>query len=330
MSERAVLLLASLQKRLADEGNLCINIEDAELLCQLEPRHNLDLLALTRLASAVEKTSRDVFTCAIVNAKSGCCQENCAFCAQSGHYKTDVPAYPLLPGTELLKRALAAQEAGLDRFGIVTSGSRLSEKEFSSLLASIAMIKERVSIALCASLGQIDQGRAERLRLAGLIRYHHNLETSASFFPRICGTHDYAEDLATVRAAKAAGLQTCCGGIFGLGEGWPERIELSATLAELEVDCIPFNFLNPIAGTPLQNQPPLKPQEALRIIAIMRLMHPRRDIVICGGRPQTLCAWQNLIFMAGANGLMSGDYLTMPGCRPTDDKHMIEEMGLRP
>lgn len=331
MSKQASLL-GALKKRLAEPGGRPIDPDEALILAALPEEHLLELLALAQLARlGALPQPRPVFACGIANAKSGRCRENCSFCAQSAHYRTAAPVYPLWEQSALAERASYLASIGASRFGVVTSGSSLSDQEFSELAESFrAMRAERSSPGLCASLGQLTKDRAERLRAAGVTRYHHNLETSAGFFPRICTTHAYDDDLATVRTAGQAGLETCCGGLFGLGETWADRVELSAQLAELAVDAIPINFLSPIPGTPLAGRNLLPPAEALRIIAIFRLMHPGRDIIICGGRPATLGTWQAWVFMAGANGLMTGNYLTTPGASPEDDRAMLQELGLRP
>jgi biotin synthase len=171
---------------------------------------------------------------------------------------------------------------------------------------------------------------AERLKESGVTTYHHNLETARSFFDQVCTTHQYDEDINTVHIAKSVGMKTCCGGILGLGETWEQRAELAFTLKELEVDSIPVNFLNPIPGTKMENRQLLSPMEALRSIALFRLVNPEKDIVICGGREVTLGDFQSWVFMAGANGLMVGNYLTTAGRDIKMDMDMIKEVGLHP
>ena len=269
------------------------------------------------------------FTCGIINAKSGRCPENCAFCAQSAHHQTDSPVYPLYDTDTLLRRAEELAANNVDRFGIVTSGTAPSDRDFDALCESALRIGREVKIGLCASLGLLTPERAARLREAGFTSYHHNLETSASHFPSICTTHAYEQDLETVRVARSAGFRVCSCGIFGLGETWEQRIELSQTLTDLGVDSLPLNFLNPIPGTPLGDSPLLPPSEALRVVALMRLLHPEQDVLICGGRSKTFGQWQSWVFAAGANGVMTGNYLTTKGCAFCDDAEMYEVLGLR-
>ena len=310
-------------------GETPLSSAEALELAELPASHTLDILAVASLARAVRKPDA-AFTCGIINAKSGRCPENCAFCAQSAHHTANAPIYPLCDTETLLKRAEELCAANVDRFGIVTSGTALSERDLDALCASALRLRRETGIKLCASLGLLTPERAVRLREAGFSSYHHNLETSASHFSAICTTHDYEQDLDTVRVARAAGLRVCSCGIFGLGETWRQRLELSDTLAGLGVDSLPLNFLNPIPGTPLGDSPLLPPEEALRIIAIMRLLHPERDVLVCGGRSTVLGDWQSWIFAAGANGVMTGNYLTTTGCAFCEDRAMLETLGLRP
>ena len=286
----------------------------------------LDLMAVARLQSV----GPPAFSCGIINAKSGHCQEDCAFCAQSIRNQADALAvYPLLDADTLCRRAERLAGQGVDYMGIVTSGTAPTEQDFAKILAAALLIKKQVGIKLCASLGLLDHPKALALKQAGFTSYHHNLETAASFFPTICSTHGFSQRLATVRNAKAAGLRVCCGGIFGLGESWEQRIELAMTLRELDVDSIPINFLNPIAGTIFERCGPLKPFTAMAIIAMFRLLHPARDLVICGGRTYNLGHWENMVFSAGANGIMVGDYLTTAGGNFNKDMDMFNVLGLK-
>lgn len=301
--------------------------DEARQLAGLEAEHTLDLLAVARQAASLARQT--VFTCGVINAKSGRCPENCAFCAQSAHYETGAPVFPLVDEDAVLRKAQELADAGARRFGIVTSGTAPSDADMDALYRMVRRIRQEVPIVVCASLGMLTPDRARSLKQAGLGRYHHNLETSAGHFSAICSTHTYEQDLESVRAAQAAGLETCSGGIFGLGETWDQRIELSLTLRELDVDSIPVNFLNPIPGTPLEHQPVLRPAEALRILVILRFMHPNRDILVCGGRNVALRDWDAWLFAAGANGLMTGNYLTTTGSTYDRDNAMLRELGLR-
>lgn len=275
-----------------------------------------------------EKTFGDrIECCAIVNAKSGLCAEDCAFCAQSSHHHTDAPVHALISREELVAAAREAEAQGARCFGIVTSGSRVrAGAEFDRVLSAIREIRAATRLAPAASLGLLDHARARALADAGCLTYHHNLETARSFFPKICTTHDYREDVETIEVAKSAGLRVCCGGLFGLGESLEQRVELALTLRELAVDSVPLNFLNPIPGTPLAGSSYLTPLDCLRIIAMFRCLLPNRRIIVCGGRQHNLRDLQSWIFMAGASGAMIGNYLTTSGRQLEDDRQMFRDL----
>ena len=269
-----------------------------------------------------------VFRCGIVNAKSGRCAENCAFCAQSAHHRSAVDIYGLRSADELVDEGLRLAAAGATHYGIVTSGTALNESEIDTVCRVAERLRAGSGLHLCASLGLLSDSAARKLKAAGIDRYHHNLETARSYFDQICTTHSYDEMIATIRTARAAGLEVCSGGIFGMGESWPQRVELAFQLRELEVDSVPVNFLNPIPGTRMEGRSPLPPLEALACIALFRFIHPHRDITVCGGRELTLKDFQSWVFLAGANGLMVGNYLTTRGRGIETDLEMIAALGL--
>lgn len=317
----------SLALRLFEQARSNTPLSPADALTVL----NAKGAALTAILAATHALREEHFgdkieLCSIINAKSGRCAENCAFCAQSAHHATDAPVFPLKTQEEIVSGARQAEADGSHCYGIVTSGTRVREgKEFDRILASLREIRSTTAIDPSASLGILDEASARALRDAGCVTYHHNLETARSFFPNICTTHDYEEDVQTVRVAKAAGMKVCCGGIFGLGESLEQRVELCLTLAELDVDSIPLNFLNPIPGTPLEHQRQLTPMDCLRIIALFRLVHPTKRISVCGGREPNLRDFQSWIFMAGASGTMIGNYLTTSGRNREADLQMFRD-----
>ncbi len=269
--------------------------------------------------------------CSIVNAKSGLCPEDCTFCAQSAHFETKAPVYDMIEPERIVEAAKKAKAMHSREFSIVTSGSSVEEgAELDALCSAIEKIKETGGLERCASLGNMSKEALLKLKEAGLQSFHHNLETARSFFPEICTTHDYEEDVETVRTAKELGFETCCGGIFGLGESPEQRVELALTLRELDVDSIPLNFLNPIEGTALAGKPTVEPMEGLKIIALFRFLLPRKDIIVSGGREVTFRDLQPLIFLAGANGTLIGDYLTTKGSSPDRVLTMIRDLGLEP
>ncbi len=295
---------------------------------------DIDLLLnapLPQLISAADSARRDSLgrrleLCSILNAKSGLCGEDCKFCAQSSRHSCEVSAYPLKTKAEILKAAGRAKEAGAGRFGIVTSGNRLSPKELDMVADAVSGISSGTGIPVCASLGALNRGELEKLKEAGLSRYHHNIETSPRFYPRIVSTHSFKERVDTVEAAKAAGLEVCSGGIIGMGEGWQDRIEMAALLKELDVDSVPINILVPIKGTPLEAMDTMSCADAVRSICIFRLILKDRTIKIAAGRESVLKDFQALGFMAGANGMLIGGYLTVRGRDIEDDRKLVEEI----
>jgi biotin synthase len=307
-----------------------VSEEEALRLMALE---GSDAYALFPSADRIARRFKgwDVELCGIVNAKSGRCPENCAFCAQSAHHKTDTRVYPLSGAEELVRAARGSTAHGANRFGIVTSGTRINEgAELDTVCEAVRRIAADGGVSPCASLGILPESSLRALKDAGLRGYHHNLETSRSFFPHMCTTHDYEEDVATVATAKRLGLMTCSGGIFGIGESRAQRVELALTLRELGVDSVPVNFLLPVPGTPLETRPPLSPLESLQIVAAYRFLLPRATIKVCAGRDRNLGDMASWIFFAGANGMMVGDFLTTAGRAPALDIAMIRALGFRP
>ncbi len=273
---------------------------------------------------------KNVELCAIANARSGACTENCAYCAQSSFHKAKIPVYPLLKADEIFKRAKRAREIGAGYFCIVTSGKKIKEgKDFQEILKAISKIRSKLKINVDASLGELTLKQAKALKNAGLLRYNHNLETAQSLYSKVCTTHTYSDRLKTIENIKKAGLELCSGGIFGMGESARQRLELLFALRDLSPHCIPINFLNPIQGTKFQNRKPLAPLEFLKIIAVARFLFPRQEIKACGGREANLRSLQPLLFLAGANSIIIGDYLTTKGNLPQYDLQMIRDMGLK-
>ncbi len=271
---------------------------------------------------------RKVDLCSIVNAKSGACPEDCSFCAQSSHSRTDIKVHPLLSKEEIIEAATSARKNGARRFCIVTSGKSPSQRELEKICGYISDIRG-LGLLPCATLGIIGISELKRLKDAGLQRYHHNIETSEAFFKEICTTHTYQQKIETIESARSLGLSVCSGGIFGMGESWEDRIDIAFALRDIGVDSVPINFYTPIPGTPLAKKKGLlEPLEALKIIAIFRLILPDREIRVCGGRPFTLRDLNSYIFMAGADGLLIGNYLTTPGREPSEDIQMIKDLDL--
>ena len=268
--------------------------------------------------------------CFVVNAKSGRCPEDCTFCSQSVHNKSSIESYAMRSVDELTYAFQRAAESGATACGIVTSGRALRDPgDIGTVCETVRRVTAAIpSVRPHASLGALTQDALTALKDAGMHGYHHNLETSARYFPQICTTHTYDERVATVRAAKAAGLWVCSGGLFGLGETWADRVDLALTLRDLDVDSVPVNFLDPIPGTKLEAMPVPEPLECLRIVALMRFILPRVDIRVCGGRETALRGLQSMMFYAGANGTMFGDYLTTTGRPAQEDLQLIRDLGM--
>ncbi len=261
--------------------------------------------------------------CAIMNVKSGGCSEDCAFCSQSAHNDARVTVTAAAKEEEILSAYQTAREQGL-AFGVVSSGRKLSPVELTQLIAALKKCEGPIH----ASLGLLTQDELHRLHDAGVVCYNHNLETGREFFSRIVSTHRFEDRVETVRRAKNAGMSVCCGGIFGLGESWEDRKSMCMTLRELDVDTIPINFLNPIEGTRCKGES-IGPLTFLKMISLVRIALPDKKIKVCGGREVNLGPLQSLLFFAGANGYISGDYLTTKGDLVESDDAMISALGLR-
>ncbi len=302
---------------------------DEELTLALGSLSREEFFALLPLTDQLRRhfCGPKIALCAIANAKSGKCPENCAYCAQSSHYQTAVKTFPLVGVDELLAAAAQAGKHGVTHFSVVTSGTKVADAgEIQRIREMISGIKQ-LGMGPCASLGFLDADTAGTYREAGLDHYHHNLETARSHFSEICTTHTYDRAVETVKTAKDTGMYVCSGGIIGMGETWNQRVELALTLKELQVDSIPLNFLQPVAGTPLGDQPAPGAFSCLLTVAMFRLVCPTRDIRICGGRERNFSDAQAMLFAAGANGIMVGNYLTTSGRQWEDDQQLLGEWG---
>jgi biotin synthase len=271
--------------------------------------------------------------CCIVPGKLGGCREDCKWCAQSAASAPGaIPAKRTTP-QDILSAARTAAGCGAACIGVVNSGRRPSPRDLEEIVAAVTRIKsdpQTRGIEICASLGELTGAQAERLAQAGIARYHHNLETSRRFFPNVVTTHTYHDRLATLDAAARAGMRLCCGGLFGLGETWEDRLDLALTLRDqVKPESVPLNFLHPIPGTALHDARPLAPMEILTIIAVFRFALPDTDLRIAGGRTVNLRDMQSWIFYAGATSTLTGKYLTTPGRAPEEDRRMIADLGLQ-
>lgn len=263
--------------------------------------------------------------CTIINGKCGKCSEDCKYCAQSAYYQADIKAYPLLDTDTILKDAKYNYSKGVLRYSVVTSGQKLNSDELDKLLNTYELLNN-TEISICASHGLLDYDDLVKLKKSGVSRYHNNLETSENYFPKICTTHTFRAKINTIKAAQKAGLEICSGGIMGLGETMEDRIDMAFSLRSLNVTSIPLNILNPISGTPFENNPILGIDEVRRIVAIYRFILPKAAIRIAGGRFLMSDKGKN-IFKSGANAAITGDMLTTKGITIDDDKQMIAKLG---
>ncbi len=310
--------------------NLCERVLSGETITreQALDLYNQPLEPLCAAADRIRRTfCQDAFDlCTIINGKSGKCSENCKFCAQSAHNHTGAAVYPLLSAEEITAEAKKNDAQGVLRYSIVTSGKRLSDDEVEAMCEAVRKIRAETGISVCVSFGLLDQKQYEKLRDAGVTRVHNNLETSRRNFPNICTTHTYDDKIAAIRAAQAAGLTVCSGGIMGLGENVEDRIDMALTLRELDIHSVPVNVLNPISGTPLEHCIPLTEDEVRRIVAVYRFLLPDASIRLAGGRGLLLDKGR-ACFLSGANAAISGDMLTTAGITVETDRRMLQELG---
>jgi biotin synthase len=287
---------------------------------------NQELLELA--AAERESTSQNrVELCAIINAKSGKCSEDCIFCAQSAHYQTDITDSFLTDMKDILTYARMLEGYGVKRLSLVSSGRGVSDRDLEKFLSVYSMLKENTGLSLCASHGIITLEQARQLKASGVTRYHHNLETGESYFPNICSTHTYQDKLTTIHTALEAGLEICCGGLVGLGESVQDRIELAFALRNLGVESIPLNVLMPVKGTPLENNNIVGDSELLKTVALFRCINPTAKIRFAGGRPLFDIQTQMQSLKYGFDALMIGDYLTKKGMDIEEDINNLKNDG---
>ena len=271
--------------------------------------------------------SRVFDTCSIINGKSGHCPEDCKWCAQSAHNHAVISEYPLVDTERLLEAAECSRKRGIRRFSVVTSGKRLSGKEVARLCRSVKVVAERVDISLCLSAGLLSAEDMQAVREAGITRYHCNLESAPSWFGTLCTTHTTEDKIATLKAARDAGLEICSGGIIGMGESLGQRMELAFLLRDLGVKSVPVNILAPIPGTPLENEPLIPEDEILRTIAILRFILPDAALRFAGGRARLSEQTVLAAYRTGINAAIMGDMLTTAGADIDTDFARIRSAG---
>jgi biotin synthase len=308
-------------------GGGSISFQEAEKMLKTS-----NIMELADCANIITRTfngdSVDVET--LVNAKSGRCPEDCSFCAQSSFYNTGIDKYPLLSKEELVGRARRAKVEGASSFCLVCAYREPPEKDFQHICEAIEEIRSKLDIEVNVSLGFMTLERAKKLKRLGVKRYNHNLEAAESYFPNICNTHEFSDRVKTAKIVKDAGLELCSGGIIGMGETPTQRLELAFSLASLHPEEVPINILIGREGTPLGTVKPMDPLEAIKTIAVWRFIMPKTILKIAGGREVHLKHKDKLALKAGANGIITGGYLTTGGNTAKDDIAMIKEIGLKP
>ena len=304
-----------------------ITLDDALFISSVSGQDIFDLFSS---ANRIRRHFRggSVDLCSIINAKSGACQEDCAYCAQSLKSSADIKTFPLIEKERVVEKAIEAKRGGAKRFCIVTSGRKVYGKDIERIAEMVREVR-LAGLLPCATLGLMSNDELQFLKDSGLERFHHNIETSESFFPRICSTHTYKDKIETIDAVKSVGLSLCSGGIFGLGETWQDRVDMAFALKEIRAESVPINFLTPIKGTSLGSRRPLDPLDALKVISLFRFVMPDREIRVCGGRMQTLGEFNSFLFFAGADGLLIGNYLTTIGRSYEEDLRLIHQIGLK-
>jgi biotin synthase len=305
-----------------------ITREEARRLGEIEDHAQIEELVERAWRARVERFSDSTDMCSLVNAKSGGCAEDCGFCAQSRFAEAETPMHAMMDPDQVLEHARAAEAAGAHRFCMVTQGQGLSKRDFEKYLEGVRLVAEHTNLKRCASVGHLSPARAAALRDAGIQRVHHNVETAYSYYDEVTTTVRYEGRLRTIAAVREAGLETCVGGILNLGETRAQRVEMAFELAEIDPTSVPINLLNPRAGTKFGDRELIDPWEAVKWIAIFRLVLPAALFRLCGGRVENLGELQPLAVKAGLNGVMMGNFLTTLGAEPAADRAMFEEHGL--
>jgi biotin synthase len=305
-----------------------ITRHEAVRLGEIEDHEEIESLIERAWRARVERFADSTDMCSLVNAKSGGCAQDCGFCAQSKYAEAETPMHAMMEPEQMLEHARAAEAAGAHRFCMVTQGQGLSKRDFERVLEGARLVARHTNLKRCASVGHISATRARALRDAGIQRVHHNVESAASYYPEVSTTVRYEGRLRTIDAVKEAGLETCVGGILNLGETREQRVEMAFELAEIDPTSVPINMLNPRPGTKFGDRDFMDPWEAVKWIAIFRLILPEALFRLCGGRVENLGELQELAVRAGINGVMMGNFLTTLGNAPEQDRAMFERHGL--
>src|SRR6058998_3825643 len=305
-----------------------ITPEEALALGEIDDHAEIEALVERAWRARLDRFGDSTDLCSLVNAKSGGCAEDCGFCAQSRFAEADTPMHAMMSPEQILEHARAAEAAGAHRFCMVTQGQGLSKRDFSNVVEGAKLVAEHTNLKRCVSIGHMSTERARALREAGIQRVHHNVETARDYYPEVSTTVRYEGRLRTIHAVREAGLETCVGGILNLGETPEQRVEMAFELAAIDPTSVPINLLNPRPGTKFGDREYLDPWEAVKWIAIFRLILPGALFRLCGGRVENLRELQPLAVKAGVNGVMMGNFLTTLGNTPDEDREMFTELGL--
>lgn len=293
----------------------------------LNDKYTVDELCDAADEVRAARCGNEIDTCSIVNARSGRCPEDCKWCAQSARHKTGIQEYDIISEKELMNAVHANSRRGVKRFSMVTSGRRVTAAQIDRFCDLYKKAASESGIYLCASMGLLGKEELIKLRAAGVKRYHCNLETSASYFPELCTTHTHEDKLRTIKAAVEVGMEVCCGGIIGMGETLAQRLELAQEAREAGAASIPVNILQPIKGTPLENQELIGEEEIVRTVALMKFVAPDCTLRFAGGRSRLSAAATERILRGGMNGALVGDMLTTIGNNIDQDYTMFERNG---
>src|SRR5687767_3007870 len=305
-----------------------ITREEALRLGETDDHAAIEALVERAWQARLERFDDSTDMCSLVNAKSGGCAEDCGFCAQSRFAEAETPMHAMMSAEQILEHAKAAEAAGAHRFCMVTQGQGLSKRDFEAVLEGARLVAEQTNLKRCASIGHMSVKRAQQLKEAGIQRVHHNVETARSYYDEVSTTVQYEGRLRTIEAVREAGLETCVGGILNLGESREQRVEMAFELAAINPTSVPINLLNPRPGTKFGDRDHMDPWEAVKWIAIFRLVLPAALFRLCGGRVENLGELQPLAIKAELNGVMMSNFLTTLASTPEEDRGMFEELGL--
>ncbi len=303
-----------------------ITREEALELGQLRDPQAIEALVERAWAVRQERFGTSTDMCSLVNAKSGGCAEDCGFCAQSRFAESETPMHAMMEPEQILEHARAAEAAGAHRFCMVTQGQGLSKRDFEKLLEGTRLVARETNLKRCISIGHMSVDRAKQLKDAGVQRVHHNVETARSYYPEVSTTVRYEGRIRTIDAIREAGLESCVGGILNLGETPEQRVEMAFELAEINPTSVPINLLNPRPGTKFGDRDFMDPWEAVKWVAIFRLVLPDALFRLCGGRVENIGDLQPLAVKAGVNGVMMGNFLTTLGNTPEQDREMFTDL----